>query len=279
MQQLIVPIDGSTSSWSAAAVAITLARRADAPIDVVEVVADEDAAADALDQIAAGIGRLDASDLDITSHALLVDESVAVTLGDLIEQRPGATIVMSSHGRGRTAALVGSVVEELIQREFGPIVVVGPEVRRTDLEGRVLITVDGSETSEAAVPLGVAWGIELEMIPWILEVVDPDLVVPPDTVETAYTSRLARSAQSTSGHRVEFEVAHGRHAAPAIVEYAERTQAGLIVCATHGRTGMPRFALGSTAASIVHGAPCPVLLHRPPHFAIDSTDRRTAASR
>lgn len=42
-----------------------------------------------------------------------------------------------------------------------------------------------------------------------------------------------------------------------------------VVAATHGRTGLQRFTAGSTASSVVRAATCPVVLHRPPVFAVD----------
>jgi nucleotide-binding universal stress UspA family protein len=48
----------------------------------------------------------------------------------------------------------------------------------------------------------------------------------------------------------------------AIVDYADRAGADLIVMTTHGRTGDDRRRLGSVAAVVVHHARCPVLLVR-----------------
>jgi nucleotide-binding universal stress UspA family protein len=177
---------------------------------------------------------------------------------------------MSSHGRGRTAALLGSVVEDLLQREYGPIVVVGPHVAAADFTGPLIVPVDGSSLSEDALPLAAAWGIELGMVPWIIEVIDPDTVLPADVAETSYTARLAGDLQRSSGHEVEYDVVHGKHPAEAIADHAGRVGAGLIVATTHGRSGVARLTVGSTASGVVRHARCPVLLHRPPVLAGDA---------
>ena len=44
----------------------------------------------------------------------------------------------------------------------------------------------------------------------------------------------------------------------------EETNCDLIVMATHGRTGMKRFVLGSVAEAVVRRARCPVLLVKTP---------------
>ncbi len=50
--------------------------------------------------------------------------------------------------------------------------------------------------------------------------------------------------------------------APAIVSYAERCDIDLIVMGTHGRRGVRRLLLGSTAEEVVRTAPCPVFTVR-----------------
>jgi nucleotide-binding universal stress UspA family protein len=47
-----------------------------------------------------------------------------------------------------------------------------------------------------------------------------------------------------------------------IVRAAEEQKAGLVVVATHGRTGLARLALGSIAERVVEAAPCSVLVVR-----------------
>ena len=47
-----------------------------------------------------------------------------------------------------------------------------------------------------------------------------------------------------------------------IVHHAESVHAELIVVGTHGRSGLARLTLGSTAASVIESAPCAVLVVR-----------------
>ena len=53
-------------------------------------------------------------------------------------------------------------------------------------------------------------------------------------------------------------------AAEGILETAEAVGAELIVLATHGRTGVARFFLGSVAERVVRESSCPVLTIRAP---------------
>jgi nucleotide-binding universal stress UspA family protein len=47
-----------------------------------------------------------------------------------------------------------------------------------------------------------------------------------------------------------------------IVKVAKQREVDLIVIATHGRTGVKHFLLGSTAERVINIAPCPVLVVR-----------------
>jgi len=48
-----------------------------------------------------------------------------------------------------------------------------------------------------------------------------------------------------------------------VLQVAQEIHADLIVMATHGRTGLGHFFLGSVAEKVVREAPCPVLTVRP----------------
>ena len=109
----------------------------------------------------------------VTTHVRVAAESVAQVLGNEVEQHPEVTVVLASHGRGRSAALLGSVTEELLERIFGPVLVVGPHVTNSKFDGPIIVTVDGSDPSESVLPLAAAWGIELGVEPWIVEVAEP----------------------------------------------------------------------------------------------------------
>ncbi len=48
-----------------------------------------------------------------------------------------------------------------------------------------------------------------------------------------------------------------------VIAYADRQGFDLIAMATHGRTGISHFFLGSVAEKVVRRPPCPVLIVRP----------------
>ena len=202
----------------------------------------------------------------VTTGVRIADESVAEAIGNEVLEHPEAIVVLASHGRGRSAALLGSVTEELLERIFGPVLVVGPRVQAADFSGPIIVTVDGSDASESVLPLAAAWGIELGAEPWIVEVTEPGNGPSGDVSESAHLARLSRQLVKNSAHPVQFEVLHGEHVHDEVADFATSLHASMIVASTRGRTGMSRFVIGSTAAAIVRHAHCPVLLVRPPHL-------------
>ncbi|MBX7169124.1 MAG: universal stress protein [Pirellulales bacterium] len=78
-------------------------------------------------------------------------------------------------------------------------------------------------------------------------------------VLTALGERLADAKYAGCVRDIEFGDA-GRQ----VAEYAERIGAELIVLPSHGRTGLSRLLIGSTAERVVRLAHCPVLVLRGP---------------
>lgn len=73
----------------------------------------------------------------------------------------------------------------------------------------------------------------------------------------ALATRLVPSARA-----VTTAVATSRRAADGLCHYAQHVDADLLVVATHGRTGVGRFLIGSVAEEVVRKASCPVLTLR-----------------
>lgn len=267
-QHLVVPVDGSTASWSAVPIAAQMAATVDGTLDVVTVVDRLGDVVPAKTELAEGVLKLGTLPVS-PSVQVLANDSVARAVADHIESLTGATVVMSSHGHGRSAAVLGSTADELLRLMYGPIVVIGPHAHAAGgaLDGTYVVPVDGSDTGEKIAPIAEAWAIEFNAVPWLVEVLDPGLHLTGDVFESAYPARLAQQLQHASGHEVEYEVLHGNRPSKAIVDFAERMNASMIFATTHGRSGLDRLRLGSVAAELVRHAPCPVVLHRPPHLA------------
>lgn len=85
---------------------------------------------------------------------------------------------------------------------------------------------------------------------------------------------LARFVAQNPGRHIERVVAHLRFDATAeeIAQLAADLEADLVVVGTHGKRGLTRLLLGSTAEATVRLAPCPVLVVR--HKAVPDAGPR-----
>ncbi len=268
VQHLIVPIDGSPTSWRGFDIACALAQRTRAEVELVQIESDPVDASLAEQQLATDLAARGPFAFTVTVNVRLSAATVGAELSSMVEATPGALVVMAAHGKGRSAALVGSIADDILQRTFGPIVLVGPHVEPDGFTGPLVITVDGSEESEAALPLGVAWAVELGSTPWIVHVTGHSKPVSGgDLGDAVYLSRLAAELREASGHPVEFDELHDGNPTDAVCEYARRHGASLIVASSHGRSGLSRLAMGSVSSGFVRHAPCPVLVFRLPHLA------------
>jgi nucleotide-binding universal stress UspA family protein len=210
-----------------------------------------------LEQLAKQLGGKVDVELAVTE-----DRSAAPSIVAAAERR-GATICMATHGRsGIGHALLGSVAEETLRLGRRPVILVGPHSTGEAPEApepKLIVTVDGSEVSEAALPVAKEWGARLGRPVQVVQVIDP-ASLPVDGTDVAETSYVARTARDLHAPGPpDFEVLHGDHPAEAIVDHA-RYGVEMIVMATHGRGGLPRAVLGSVAMRVVHDATCPVLV-------------------
>lgn len=267
MQLFIVPVDGSAESWRVVDVAVELARRCAGRVEVVEVVFDPSIPGESARRLASEVAERSIAGVDVTSTVELSVAGVAEAIGELVARRPGSTVMMASRGRGRSAALLGSVAEELLRQLDGPILIVGPQSEGSDFSGPVIVTADGSDTSEAAIPIAAAWSLELGAAAHVVQVVTDGVTQTGDDDVPASLASLAGRFSTLSGRPAEPTVLNGRDIEATVAEYARSIGASMLVTSTHGRAGTSRLVLGSTAAGFVRSAPCPVLAIQPKHFA------------
>jgi nucleotide-binding universal stress UspA family protein len=203
----------------------------------------------------------------------LVLGSAARVLQKLSEQ--ACLIVTGSRGLGGfTGLIAGSVAVALAAHAHCPVVVVrGTE---PDPHGPIVVGVDGSAASEAAVALAFdeasvrgcglvavhSWSdIAFPYIP------EPGWPVPIDwepviaREKELLAERLAGWCEKYPDVTVE-RIVHCDRPARALLDAARDRDARLIVVGSRGRGGFTGLALGSVSQAMIHHAPCPVLIAR-----------------
>jgi nucleotide-binding universal stress UspA family protein len=128
----------------------------------------------------------------------------------------------------------------------------------------ILVPLDASEVSLAAIPVAVelatAFGDDLLLV----TVADPAVTrYSTETfvdVAAELDAKLAEVAGSLGDIPVDTDVIPGDDAAAGILDRASFGDVRMIVLATHGRTALQRWPMGSVATRVVEGATLPVLV-------------------
>jgi nucleotide-binding universal stress UspA family protein len=138
---------------------------------------------------------------------------------------------------------------------------------------RILLPLDGSALAEQVLPHAMAQAERFQAELVLLRVLEPlprEHGVSPEAIRRAeestaalareYLEGIAAKAQERS-ISTQIVTTEGRpHVG--ILQFAETSQADLIVICTRGRSGFSRWLMGSVADRVVRGASVPVLLVR-----------------
>lgn len=272
VEAILVPLDGSTFSERALPAAAQLAGRLDVDIHLFSVVHDSEGLAQRealLEAIRLPGYRL--------HRLVVVAEHPADAIHDALRRIPDAVCCMASHGRGRSAALVGSVATELIARQHDPLVLVGPMIGDiapwVDPDGArvgIVTCVDDSPGLRWLLPAALGWCDLLNEPALLVTVAEP---VPPPLDDRSEQRRFGPPGDVddfltwlsapllAQGHDVSTQVVWDPVSpASGLRDYLREHPTPLVIAGSHERTGLARVVLGSTSAAIVHQSPAPVLI-------------------
>jgi nucleotide-binding universal stress UspA family protein len=302
---VVVGYDSSEHSRRPLRWAAEEARRRDCPLVVLYVVDDDGIAAwtpngmvgrwpdialeharTMVETAAAGLRRLFPT---VEIHARARVGSPAPELLD--EARKASVLVVGTRGRWEMAAFcLGSVVHAVTAQAPCPVVVVRGEPELPGPNRRVVVGVDGSPGSIAALhfaaetarstraPLVVvsAWDTT-RFAPWLSS---------SGTSTEAQVRRWARGFAERAVERAVSELSlrypdvpfHTRLEAgrPAQILTTLGMGAALVVLGTRGSGGLSCLVLGSTSHAVIRSAPCPVVVVPTPAHSVPAPDERDA---
>ncbi|MCK5654430.1 MAG: universal stress protein [Dehalococcoidia bacterium] len=131
---------------------------------------------------------------------------------------------------------------------------------------KILVTLDGSELAEIALPyaeeLAGALDSEVTLI-HVSESAEDKYLHMDELYMEKMVEATRKGAERYRGKSAKVGAVHlVGHTAEQIVDYADKEKIGLIVMATHGRSGIRRWFLGNVAAKVVRATERPVVLIR-----------------
>ena len=300
-RHILVSLDGSPLAATTIRYAVALAHTADARIGLLAVVEPfpaHDGIPNAADQegderrVTESAAYLESVALPLRTRGLAVTTAVrhgnpAEAILDATEAEDCDLVVMGTHGRtGLERVRMGSVAQHVLRHAIVPSLIVPPANGNTPTGDDGAITVitvplDGSPLAEAALPIAADIAAALS-VPLTLFRVIPSIMAQaagwgvgyegyyPITEEmqraeeTAVTAYLAAVAAPLRAGGLTVETVWRRSVTAAadesIAAYLPAT--GIAVMASHGRGGVMRWVLGSTAEGVLDHAPCPILIVR-----------------
>ena len=292
--KILVPLDGSDQSEAVLPYVSTLAKGLDVPVLLLSV----------LDRGSLGIGRSYYSKLYETAEAGArnrlqdvarrlaqegVDAQEALAAGKSAKEIIAAAgeqgcglIAMSTHGRNAFArGLLGSVTDEVVHSSHVPVLAITPE-RAKKYRGRdsaitrIMVPLDGSPLAESVLPYVEELAQKMSLDVLLVQVVRPlhlfwmdhypaGVAEEHEAVEShakAYLGEIA-ARLAGGGLNVQWQLLVG-HPATTIIELARETPHDIIAVATHGRSGISRWAMGSVAEALIRSTGDPVMVVPPP---------------
>lgn len=299
--RIVVPLDGSAFGKRALPLALALARRNHATIELVHVHEPPVAASGAptldprfddevrermraeLTALAKQLVR--ETGVEVTGQ--FIDGAIVPSLRKYIAGSDASLVVMMTHGRGGLSRFwLGSVADGVIRVSPAPVLLVRgesewPSELRQPIFPRVLVPLDGSDVAEEILPSAVSLATPNETMLLLFSVIDPSLALQPTAVDVRPDSqrmdsfvesvrrgmeeRLTQLAEElrVNGVEASVDVVVDPHPAQRILAYARERQVDLIALATHSRRTIGRILMGGVADKVIRGVHVPTLVFHP----------------
>lgn len=259
--------DGSDLAARALGPAAWFAGRLGAGLELVTVVPEGQVAratAAIADERAEGVG----------TRRVLVGDDPADAIATAITTGDGAIGCLATHARSRTAPVLGSTAQAVLERTWAPLLLVGPRADAVRRDGPVVVAVAGGRDDEDLVAVAAGWAARLDRPLVLVTVAEPapsgvDGQVhrtrgpqDPDAYLASLADRLTATARpATDVVEDPISVRDG------LVPLLQRIQPCLVVVGHHEHGRLHRVVTGDHTADVVAVAPAPVLavpvgLHR-----------------
>ncbi len=192
-------------------------------------------------------------------------------------------IIMTAVGASglKVGKMIGSVADHICRTVPIPVMLIKPQSaqrieRGMRLINRILLTLDGSELSQRALPVGEELAAKLKIPITLFQMAHMVIPYGDDTAGAPFVDYMKLSEDVEKQVRAEIitlegelrekgldvthDVVSGSSAADEIIEASKKVGADLMVMSTHGRSGLSRWVLGNVAERVLRHAEIPVLL-------------------
>ena len=289
-KKILVPLDGSRLAEKALPYAMDMATRFDSEIVLIYVrLPAEDPYHPVLKSYLKKVADdiKEKTDIEINHAIVSVGEVVRHPADGIVNYASDNNIdiiIMASHGHsGIKHWALGGVSDKILRISDIPVLLVRADSEEKVSFNNILVPLDRSGVAECVFPhvSGIAAGYDSHRVT-LLHIVEPHFLLASDYYDygnqqylieeyqriermnkNAATKYLKKIMGKTGldDSVVHIEVITG-NVAESVVDYTKSDKVDLIVMASHGRSGVSRWVLGSIADRVLHYSDLPVLLVR-----------------
>jgi nucleotide-binding universal stress UspA family protein len=281
--RIVVGFDGSPDSLAALDWALPEARLRDIPVSVHHVWhwPQSHSTATETERVLESAGQdvLDRGVRHAERHTGDVELTYELVRGgpshQLVEASgDAALVVLGARGQGGFPGLrAGSVNVQVARHAHCPVVVThaDPTGAATESGGQIVVGVDGSAGSDAALAFAFAEAARRQVPVHAVHAWDPDSLLTAAYVSETDLARLREASREKtaewlrqhtarySGVDVSIELVHG---GPASALMEASAHAALLVLGSRGHGGFATLLLGSVTDTLLHHASCPLVIVR-----------------
>jgi len=295
-KKILVPLDGSATAEAVLPYAEALAAGFKTSVELLSVIdiaamathltGDKSYHLDAIiaaeeKHITSYLEKLAKNYSGFPSECRIVRGKPAETILETSSKDRDTLIAMATHGRsGAKRWLLGSVAEKVLRGTTNPLFLVralaakGSPLR---IINSIVVPLDGSALAERILPTVSTWAQALDIEVTLIRAFDfpaaayyksEDFL--PDYA--AFREKARKEAADYLKEKEDFLVREGVRtvstatiegpAADEIINYAHTAPRAVIAMSTHGRSGVPRWILGSVTEKVVRHGDDPVLVVR-----------------
>jgi nucleotide-binding universal stress UspA family protein len=281
IKNIVVPTDFSTRADSALAIAAEIAHKSGASISllhIIDVPAESYASSDAI-----SMEKNDSSDLpvapymakimsytkerfaelkakysDINITEKVVFDKVSKQVAEFVTENKASLVVVGSNGAsGLDEIMVGSNTEKIVRFAKCPVLVVKADgekflpkniVYASDFEN------DVHQANDFLKLMNKYFGSKIHLVK----------IITPNNFETSATThkRIESFIERNKLEGATVNYFNYYTEEEGIISFAEHIEADLITLATHGRTGVARFLMGSIAENVTNHSPVSVAVFK-----------------
>jgi nucleotide-binding universal stress UspA family protein len=216
-------------------------------------------------------------DAGIRASGFAIEGEPVHAILDFAKKMQADAIVTGTHGRsGLKRAFVGSVAEGVLRHATVPVLSLRADAKvETAIGGpsmKILVPIDGSETSLHALDVAVNFAVDLHaeiVLCCVTNLADVALLsggepqLLPQSLEQLEESSKAILGDAAAKINGRVKVSLRREEGEPVEEIerlAAEIRPAFIVMGSHGRTGVGRALVGSVAEGVLRRAPIPVMV-------------------